>query len=127
MATGSDAGTLEPLVFLLNSPQDPAIEISNGTGRERMAARMRDYLTSGGLAINWLSNAKHYQHATSTIYYKEAWRAHAEAFAALLPTPVELVENDLQRSHLRLELGGDLLNFDAQLYLAETEVANEMS
>ena len=127
VATANDGGTLEPLVFLLNSPQDPVIEISNGTGRERMAARMRGYLTSGGLEVSWLSNATHYNHATSTIYYKEAWRAHAEALAALVPTPVELVKNDLQRSHLRLELGGDLLNFDAQLYTAETEVANETS
>ncbi|MEM7225552.1 MAG: tetratricopeptide repeat protein [Pseudomonadota bacterium] len=127
VANESAAGSLEPLVFLLNSPQDPIIEISNGTGRERMAARMRAYLTSGGLEINWLSNADHYNHTTSTIYFKEAWRSHAEALAALVPAQVELVKNDLQRSHLRLELGGDLLDFDAQLYIAETEVANETS
>ena len=124
---GGRAGSLDPLVYLLNSPQEPVIEISNGTGRQRMAARMRDYLASGGLDIAWLSNADHYNHATSTIYFQEAWRSHAKALAALMPTAVELVKNDLQRSHLRLELGGDLLDFDAQLYYSEREVANETS
>ncbi len=94
----------------------PLIEVSNGTGRLSMAARIRRYLESGGLVIRRLTNADTFTRQETTIFYREGWKAYAEDLARLLPAAIDLEGRVGQSSDIRIELGGDLLNFDRGLY-----------
>lgn len=103
----------------------PFVELSNGTGRLNMAARLRDYLEGAGVSVRRLTNADHYSHMESVVYYRTGWQIFAEQVAAQLPAAVDLVQNDAQRSDIRVLLGGDLLEFDAGLYYADLRGAND--
>ncbi len=94
----------------------PLIEVSNGTGRLSMAARIRHYLESEGLVIRRLTNADTFTHQGTTIFYRAGWKAYAEDLARLLPAAIDFEGRVGQASDIRLELGGDLLNFDRGLY-----------
>ena len=94
----------------------PLIEVSNGTGRLSMAARIRRYLELEGLVIRRLTNADTFTHQETTIFYRAGWKAYAEDLARLLPAAIDLDGRVGQTSDIRLELGGDLLNFDRGLY-----------
>ncbi len=94
----------------------PFIEVSNGTGRLSMAARIRRYLVSEGLVIRRLTNADTFTHQETTIFYREGWKAYAEDLARLLPAAIDFEGRVGRASDIRLELGGDLLNFDRGLY-----------
>jgi|GEM_PF-713170 len=105
----------------------PFIEVSNGTGRLHMAARLRDYLDAAGISVRRLTNASRYSHMESVVYYRSGWQAFAQQLAAQLPAAVDLVQNDTQRSDIRVLLGGDLLEFDAGLYYAALRGTNDRS
>ena len=92
-----------------------AIEVSNGTGRSRMASRMRQYLATKGVRPAHLSNAETYSKIRTTIYYRHGWSDHAGALAELLPVGVGLRKEVEQGAAIRIELGADLLNFDLEL------------
>jgi len=94
----------------------PLIEVSNGTGRLSMAARVRRYLESGGLVVRRLTNADTFTRQETTIFYRDGWKVYAEDLARLLPAAIDLEGRAGQTSDIRLELGGDLLNFDRGLY-----------
>ena len=94
----------------------PLIEVSNGTGRRSMAARVRGYLETEGLVIRRLTNADTFTHQQSTIFYRAGWKAYAEDLARLLPAAIDLEDGVGQTSDIRVELGGDLLDFDRGLY-----------
>ncbi|MEE9210739.1 MAG: tetratricopeptide repeat protein, partial [Kiloniellales bacterium] len=96
----------------------PLVEVSNGTGRLDMAARIRDHLEAKGIVVKRLTNAEHYRHQETIIFYRSGWRAYAEVLARMLPAVVDLDGRDGQESDVRLELGGDLLEFDRGLYYA---------
>jgi hypothetical protein len=103
----------------------PHIEVSNGTGRLRMAARIREHLNGEGVTVQRLTNADHYSHMETTIFYRDGWRIYAEELARILPGAVDLAEKDDQRADIRLELGGDLLDFDRGLYYADRRSSHE--
>ena len=63
-----------------------------------------------------MTNADHYSHFETTVYYREPWRQYAQELARLLPAVVELEIDDSQRADVRIELGGDLLDFDRRMY-----------
>lgn len=92
-----------------------SIEVSNGTGRSRMASRMRRYLSKKGQRVRWLTNAEHYRKKTTTLFYKPGMKSAAEKVAAVLPVKTRLVARTLQRADLQVELGADLLSFDRNL------------
>ncbi|MHA1151421.1 MAG: tetratricopeptide repeat protein [Alphaproteobacteria bacterium] len=96
----------------------PLVEVSNGTGRLDMAARIRDYLEAKGIVVKRLTNAEDYRHQETVVYYRSGWRAYAEDLARLLPAVIDLDDRPGQESDVRLELGGDLLEFDRGLYYA---------
>jgi hypothetical protein len=93
----------------------PLIEVSNGTGRAGMAARMREFLASNSVDILRLSNAESYTKRHSTLFYRDGWKARAVQVAQVLPTKVRLQLVVDQAADIRIELGADLLNFDANL------------
>jgi hypothetical protein len=96
----------------------PLVEVSNGTGRLDMAARIRDYLKEKGIAVKRLTNAENFRHQETVIFYRSGWRAYAEDLARMLPAVIDLDRRPGQESDVRLELGGDLLEFDGGLYYA---------
>ena len=102
----------------LDRPVLPLIEVSNGTGRLSMAARIREYLEDRGIVVRRLTNADNFRHMETTIFYRAGWRAYAEDLARLLPAVIDLEGRVGQNTDVRLEIGGDLLNFDRGLYYA---------
>lgn len=89
-----------------------AIEVSNGTGRRRMAARFRGYLADRGVVALNLSNADHFGHMETTIYFRAGFREQALDLSAQFPVDIDLTQLNEQRAEIRIELGGDLLDFD---------------
>jgi Tfp pilus assembly protein PilF len=101
-----------------------SIELANGTGRRYMAARMKGYLAQLGLAAARLANADHFAHATTTITYRPGYRGLAEALSASLPIAPLLRQAAEQAVDVRVELGGDLLDFDRGLLQAERNTSH---
>jgi hypothetical protein len=95
------------------------IEVANGTGRRFMAARMRAFLAGKGLEVARLSNADHFTHAVTIISFLPGHRTLAEVLSASLPVAPRLEEASGQSAAVRLQLGGDLLEFDSSLLKAE--------
>jgi len=95
--------------------KNPTIEFSNGAGRRRLASRLKQFAQSNDVDVQRLTNADHFSHMTSTIYYKSGWEDQANALSKLFPIAITLKEKTHQLSSLRLEIGGDLLEFDKSL------------
>jgi hypothetical protein len=95
------------------------VEVSNGAGRNKLAARMRSYLESKGLTVSYLTNAASFGNQRTAIFYKPGMRTEAEQFARQLPVFADLVEMDKYYAHIRVRLGRDILDFDKDtLYVA---------
>jgi len=99
----------------------PAIEVSNGTGRAKMALRVGQFLDSEGLSVKRLTNAEHFRHQHTVIFYRAEWLREAQELAACLPIEVRLEAAPDLKSDIRIRLGGDLLNFDQGLFYASRE------
>ncbi len=112
---------------LVRFERTPAIEVSNGTGRLRMAARMRAFLGTEGVGVGRLTNANHYSHMETTIFYRDGWKHYAEYLARILPAIVDLSGNDDQASDIRVELGADLLDFDRGMFYADRKSSHDHS
>lgn len=108
-------GVLDKALGTLKVRRDFSIEVSNGTGRRRMAARVRDYLVERRHDVRWLTNAKSFRILVSTIFYKPGAKGAALQLATTLPVTPRLLQRETQRASLQLELGGDLLTFDKKL------------
>jgi len=91
------------------------IEISNGAGRLKMAARMSQFLGDHGAQKLRLTNAMSFTNRTSVLYFRPGHMASAKSLVSLLPVAPELRRNDEIATDLRLVLGGDLLEFDRDL------------
>jgi hypothetical protein len=104
----------------------PLIEVSNGAGRDGMAARLGDYLTDRGLPAKRLTNAESFDREQTTIYYSEGWRVYAMGLASLLPAGVALASFEDDRSDIRIEIGRDLMVFDGEL-IADRSVADDIT
>ena len=104
----------------------PLIEVSNGAGRDGMAARLGDYLTDRGLPAKRLTNADSFDREQTTIYYSEGWRVYAMGLASLLPAGVALASFEDGRSDIRIEIGRDLMGFDGDL-IAERSVVDDIT
>ena len=105
----------------------PLIEISNGTGRLGMAARMSRYLSSSGVITDRLSNADNYSKSLTTIFYRDGWRDHAAVLAKLLPRKAKIRRADEQSAKVRIVLGADLLKFDRRLFYARRKENHDAS
>jgi tetratricopeptide (TPR) repeat protein len=97
---------------------DLKVEISNGAGRNKLAARLRTYLESKGMPVSFLTNAARFDYSQTTIFYKSGARAAAEKFAAQLPVTVKFVESGAYYADVRIRLGADILTFDKSVLYA---------
>jgi hypothetical protein len=107
------------------SDESPVIEVSNGTGRPQMAHRLGQFLESEGLSAKSLTNAEHFRHQETVIFYHREWLQKAQELAAHLPVEVRLEAAPNQTPDIRIRLGGDLLNFDQELFYASRESSIE--
>ena len=105
----------------------PRIELANALGVEGMAARLRDYLHDRGLTVDSLSNAETFGRGRTMIFYRDEWRVYAMGLASVLPAAVVLEPREDVTGDIRIELGGDLLNFDRRLSASRGPVRDDVS
>ena len=87
------------------------LEVSNGAGRRKLAARVGGYLLRQGIAPQHISNADNFQYARTVVVYPQSAAETATRLAAALPVDVVLeLRSDATR--VRLILGADILSFD---------------
>ncbi len=103
------------------------VEVSNGTGRLSMAWRMGGFLETEGVPVVRLTNADNYRYQETTVFYRNGWLETARTVSAILPTEVDLQADPDQRADIRIQLGGDLLNFDGELFHAQRKSSSEPS
>ena len=115
----------DPPALPPGSDESPVIEVSNGTGRSQMAFRIGQFLDSEGLNVLRLTNAEHFSHQETVIFYRREWLRKAQELAACLPIEVSLEAAPNQTSDITIRLGGDLLNFDQGLFYANRESSAE--
>jgi tetratricopeptide (TPR) repeat protein len=103
-------------------PATPAealtVEVSNGAGRNRLAARVRGYLESKGLNVSYLTNAASFDNARTAVFFKKGQRQAAERFAKQLPIAADLIESNESYADIRIRLGADILDFDKNVLYA---------
>jgi hypothetical protein len=97
------------------------VEVSNGTGRTGMAARMRGYLKDNGMRVTRLTNADSFAYRATTIAYKPGSKAAAEVLAGMLPIECRITPDEQAFSDIKVTLGADLRDFDIALLLANRE------
>jgi len=91
---------------------DMLVEISNGAGRNKLAARTRQFMDQEGVKVGRLTNAENFNFASSTIYYRKGYGDKAREIAGLFPMPINVEAIKEQRAHIRILLGADSLDFD---------------
>lgn len=109
------------------------IEVSNGNGVTGMAGKSAGYFRSLGFSVGRITNAPHFNHESSKIYYQEGYLEIAKAIAEIVPGPQELeIVDDLGRAGIgiRLVLGRDMAAIQFPENLAknpgEQEKINEL-
>lgn len=104
------------------------IEVSNGNGVRWMARSVGDFLKRNGMRVSRLTNADHFGHASTVIYYREgyydkAWQVRR--FLPGLPGKGLLKAARLDREPIRVLVGRDLAAFHATLVRdVDVEIAN---
>jgi len=94
------------------------IEVSNGNGTPRMARKMGDYLKTRGLKVSRVTNANHFDHRVSKIYYQEGYHEAASRLADQLPALDGMEEAkrfDRPDIKIKLLIGKDLVPYQTSL------------
>jgi Flp pilus assembly protein TadD len=104
------------------------IEVSNGNGVRRMAATVGDFLKRNGTCVSRLTNAGHFGHDRTVIYYREGYYDQAFQVQRLLPGLPDqghLVATHLDREPIRVLIGRDLVAFHATMAAdVDVEITN---
>lgn len=85
-----------------------SVEVSNGNGYEGMAGLLSRYYAGVGQQVAHVTNAAHFNHARTVIYYRAGKREVADALRARLPVPASLQEATGIRTDARVVLGKDI-------------------
>jgi tetratricopeptide (TPR) repeat protein len=94
---------------------DIEIEISNGNGMNRMARRVGNYLSTKGLKVTRLTNAKHFGFAETTIYYQDHYLHDAFDVAKQIPGYQQMEKIEAfgqQRIKIKVLIGKDIVPYD---------------
>jgi len=95
--------------------KDPGIEVSNGNGVNQMATRFGRYLKNKGFHVTAVTNANHFNHQHTMIYYCRGHLHDAYEVAKKIPgyqnmeKVDELGKPDI---HIRVLIGKDLIGFN---------------
>jgi len=97
------------------SPAELEVEISNGNGVNRMAARIGNYLSKKGVKITRLTNAEHFNYEETMIYYP--WGHLQDAFKIAQEIPgyqnmERLRAPDQKNEKIKVRIGKDLVPYD---------------
>jgi hypothetical protein len=86
------------------------IEISNGNGVNGAAKKMSVYLRNKGIQVNRLTNADHFNHPSSLIFYGKDQLSNAQALLESLPegSEAELVDTNANGSQIKLLIGKNM-------------------
>lgn len=113
------AGISQPSTIAAPAPpSEPAIEISNGNGVKRMAKRTGNYLRKKGFSKARLTNADHFNHAETTIYYCSGYLHNAYRVAQQMPgyQNMKKVEKfNRPDTKIRVLIGKDMVVFNTVL------------
>ena len=93
------------------------IEVKNGNGVNRMARRVGDYLRNSDFILMYLSNADHFNHKWSKIYYVSGYLREAYQLAQKLPglqTLEEVSSIKDGNAEISILIGSDLIRYDTQ-------------
>lgn len=98
----------------LSSIKEAGIEISNGNGVNRMARRVGNYLKERGLSVVRLTNANHFKHRETKIFYREGYDEAAEHVGEQLPVfqGTEVRQLDRQNVKVKVLIGKDLVPYN---------------
>jgi Flp pilus assembly protein TadD len=105
---------------------EPEIEVSNGNGVNRMAARMGNYLRNKGLNISLLTNADHFGYKETKIYYSDPYLHDAYRVAQQIPgwQNMEKVNKfNQQRNKIKVLIGKDLIPYNRSFSENKKEVS----
>jgi tetratricopeptide (TPR) repeat protein len=90
------------------------IEISNGNGVNRMASKIAHYLQEKGYVISRVTNATHFSHEKTKIYYCEGYLQQAYRLAKEIPGWNEMEKTEMSEKipiRIRVLIGKDLVPF----------------
>jgi Tfp pilus assembly protein PilF len=97
-----------------NFPTEVGIEVSNGNGVNRMASKIAQYLEQKGYVISRVTNASHFTHAKTKIYYCEGYLQEAYRLAKEIPGWNEMEKTKMPEKlpiKIRVLIGKDLVPF----------------
>jgi hypothetical protein len=63
--------------------------------------------------VDRITNASSFDHATTVIFFRAGFEEVARRYAEALPISPRLELADQMSTDLRIQLGGDILNFDS--------------
>ena len=102
----------EVICIISNLGQRIRIEVSNGNGVNRMARKVGDFLKGDGVILMYLSNARHFKHEETKIYYTRGYLREAYQLAQKLVGRQSLEEVPAVRggkAEISILIGKDLV------------------
>jgi tetratricopeptide (TPR) repeat protein len=87
------------------------VEVSNGNGVNGMARKVGRYLRARGLEVTRITNAGHFNHQDSKIYYQKGYQGAASHLADQLPSIQDVEESrpfDRPQIKVKVLIGRDL-------------------
>jgi len=89
------------------------MEVSNGNGVRHMAKNVGNYLGGNGFVLYYLTNARHFRHEETKIYYAKGFLREASLLAQKLPGRQSLEEVDEIRegkAEISIVIGKDMVH-----------------
>jgi tetratricopeptide (TPR) repeat protein len=81
------------------------VEISNGNGVNNMARLVKGFLTENNFRVVRLTNAEHFNHEESQIFYKKGYQNTAEQINQEVPVAIKQKEvKKFDRPHIKVKL-----------------------
>ena len=93
------------------------IEVSNGNGVDRMARKVGHYLSNKGYSVTRVSNASHFNHHQTTIYYYPGFYETARQLTKQIPGFEDkglLVESNQIKNNIKVIIGKDIIPYSEQ-------------
>ncbi len=105
--------------FEIKKPVSPPfngvnIEVSNGNGVNGMARKVGQYLKGKGLEVTRITNAGHFNHRDSTVYYQKGYKDAATHVVDQFPSIQDVEETkpfDRPQINVKVLIGKDLVQY----------------
>jgi len=90
-----------------------SIEVSNGNGVNGMARRVSQHLKDKGLPVSRITNADHFNHRRTMIYYRDGYQEAAVQVADQIPGLQKMEEQkkfDRHQINIKVVIGKDIFS-----------------